>query len=538
MGSEGEAAQQRDRLVAEQAALRRVAMLVAQGVPAEELFSAVTAEVGRLFGPDLAAMGHYASKDTLLALAVWVPEGDPPDISRAWPLQGESLSATILRTGRPARRDHWDGATGAIAELTRSLGIRASAGSPIVVDGHTWGVLLINSRTAAWPSGTEWRLAEFAQLIATAVANIEARAAAGRLADEQAALRRVATLVAREAPPEAVFAAVAEEVGGLLPVDRATVFRYQDDGSVTVMADWGEGEALLAPGSRFPLDGDSIVTRIHRRATPVRMDDYAQAHGVIATRMKALGVRAGVGTPIMVGGRLWGGIVAVSRRPEPPSADAETRMAQFTDLVATAIANIQARAELAGSRARIVAAADDERRRVVRDLHDGAQQRLVHTVLTLDMARRAVAGNERASALLGEASEHARRATDELRELVHGILPSVLARSGLAAAVGALATRMPVPVTVDLPADRFPEAVEATAYFVVAQALASAQGAVVTARVEGDTLHVEVHGDGVGEAQPDGSLADRVAAVGGRLEIAGTDVAAALPLSPRVGSPR
>jgi signal transduction histidine kinase len=531
---------------AEQAGLRRVATLVARGVPGDELFRAVTAEVGRLFGPDLAAMGQYVQEGSLRVLAVWMPDGEQPEINRTWPLEGDSISAAVLRTGRPARRDHWDDATGPIAALVREFDIRSSAGSPIVVDGRVWGILLINSMTSPFPSGTERRMAEFAELIATAIANLEARAAAGRLADEQAALRRVATLVARETSAADVFAAVAEEVGGLLGVSRAAVFRYEDGGSVTVMAEWGEDEPLLPTGTRFPLDGDNLVVRIRRSATPVRMDEYAHARGAIGTHVQALGVRSGVGAPIMVGGRLWGGIVAVWRRPEPLPADAEARMAQFTELVATAIANMEARAELAGSRARLVAAADDERRRVVRDLHDGAQQRLVHVVVTLNMARNAVEGNERARALLAAASAQAERTTAELRELAHGILPSVLTHGGLSAGVDALASRMPVPVAIELPVERLPAPVAATAYFVVAEALANAaehaqaERAVVTARIDGDTLHVEVQDDGVGGARADGpgllGLADRLAAVGGQLDIAspahgGTRVVAAVPIA-------
>jgi signal transduction histidine kinase len=182
---------------------------------------------------------------------------------------------------------------------------------------------------------------------------------------------------------------------------------------------------------------------------------------------------------------------------------------------------------------------------LIRDLHDGAQQRLVHTVLTLTLARQAVSRSERARALLDEAVDHAQRATAELRELAHGILPSALTHGGLPAAVDALASRMPVPVGIELPAERFPTAVEATAYFVVAEALANvakhaqAERADVFARVRGGALRVEVRDDGVGGARPDGrglqGVADRVAAVGGRLEVsspagAGTRVAAELPL--------
>jgi signal transduction histidine kinase len=252
-----------------------------------------------------------------------------------------------------------------------------------------------------------------------------------------------------------------------------------------------------------------------------------------------------VAVPIVVEGSLWGSMGAGTERHQFP-ADTEQRMAAFTELVGTAISNIQAREDLAASRARIVAAADDERRRVVRDLHDGAQQRLVHTIITLKMATQALAPDgEPASELVDEALKHAQRANVELRELAHGILPAVLTHGGLRAAVGALASRMPVPVEVDVSVDRLPAPAEATAYFVVAEALtnvakhAHATGATVRAHVEGRILQLQVRDDGVGGASPGGpglvGLADRLAVLDGRLRVespadGGTLVTADIPL--------
>jgi signal transduction histidine kinase len=197
------------------------------------------------------------------------------------------------------------------------------------------------------------------------------------------------------------------------------------------------------------------------------------------------------------------------------------------------------------SRARIVAATDEERRRVVRDLHDGAQQRLVHTVVTLKLAQRALENDGGgAPALVTEALKHAEEATAELRELAHGILPSLLTRGGLRAAVGALASRMPVPVDIGISVERLPSAVEATAYFIVAEALTNvakhshANHAAVTARVEDGTLQVQVRDDGIGGVEPDGSglvgLGDRLAVLDGSLRVespaeGGTLIAAAIP---------
>jgi PAS domain S-box-containing protein len=265
------------------------------------------------------------------------------------------------------------------------------------------------------------------------------------LTDEQAALRRVATMVAREVPPGEVFAVVAEELGQLLGVISTALWRYEDDETATLAGSWGTLHAGTPVGDRFPLDGDSVTARVFRTGRPARMDDYSHARGAVGEAFKALDVRAGIGVPIVVDGRLWGSIGAAAAAPLPP--DAESRMIEFTELVALAIANVDARTEIAASRARIVAAAHEERRRVVRDLHDGAQQRLVHTVITLKLAQRALErGAGDAASLVSEALGHAERTNHELRELAHGILPLALTAGGLRAGVAELASRMPVPV--------------------------------------------------------------------------------------------
>jgi PAS domain S-box-containing protein len=372
------------------------------------------------------------------------------------------------------------------------------------------------------------------------------------LAEEQAALRRVATLVARESSPDVVFAAVAEELGRRLGVESTGMFRYEEDETFTLVASWGELPAKVPIGTRFPLGGDNISSRVFRTAAPARMDHYEEATGVAGTRGRAEGVRSAAGAPIIVDGSLWGAMLAAAAEPLPK--DTESRMVEFTELVATAIANIDARSELTASRARIVAAADEERRRVVRDLHDGVQQRLIHTVITLKLAQRAMerdAGDP--PSLLREALDNAQRATAELRELSHGIMPSVLTTGGLRAGVGALASRTPVPVEVEISAGRLPATIEAAAYFVVAEALTNvakhsrAASAAVAARVENGTLRVEVRDDGVGGARSDGSglqgLRDRLAALDGQLEVdcpadGGTLVAAVIPIPTSTIDPR
>jgi signal transduction histidine kinase len=279
----------------------------------------------------------------------------------------------------------------------------------------------------------------------------------------------------------------------------------------------------------------------------------SQARALEAWRSTAQ-LRAGVepvgAVPIVVDGHLWGSVASGSREPGSLPADLESRLAEFAELLATAISNLQARAEVAASRARIAAAAHEERRRVVRDLHDGAQQRLVHTVITLKLAQQAVAkGAENGPLLVQEALGHAEQAMAEVRELAHGILPAVLTRGGLRAGIAALSSRTPVPVEIDVSVDRLPAPVEATAYFVVAEALtnvakhSSAGHAEVVAQIEDGKLRVEVRDDGVGGASQNGTglvgLADRLALLDGRLEVdsppgGGTRLTAAIPL-PRSG---
>jgi signal transduction histidine kinase len=287
------------------------------------------------------------------------------------------------------------------------------------------------------------------------------------------------------------------------------------------------------------------LTNVVHTGRSARVDDYSHASEVVGRRAQRLRIRCSVAVPITVEGSLWGSIAAMTAREQFPP-DAEQRMTEFTALVATAISNSQAREDLGASRARIVAAADDERRRVVRDLHDGAQQRLVHSIITLKLARQALASDaEPAPDLVREALDQAERANAELRELAHGILPAVLTRGGLRAAVDSLASRTPVPVEVAVAVERLPAPAEATAYFVVAEALtnvakhAHATGATVRAHVEEGALQLQVRDNGIGGARLDGSglvgLADRLAVLDGQLRVAspadgGTLVSADIPL--------
>jgi PAS domain S-box-containing protein len=526
--------------------LRRIAALVAGGAASKDVFAAIAREVAHVVGLPLVLVWRFdPGKTTATVIGEWSEVPHPFQAGTRWPLDGSTLLAKMLNTGRPARLDDYTDVSGGIAAAARNARFRAAAGAPIIVEGEVWGGMIAATGSHPLPDHLEDRLAEFTELVATAIANTESRAGLARLAEEQTALRRVATLVARGTPPEEVFAAVTEEAGRVLRAEMTNMCRYEPDGTETVIASV-DGRWHWPIGSRWP-PGNDLGAVVFETGGPARMMTSAsRASGAAVDRAREMGIRQGVAVPIIVEGRVWGVIGVGSSEEQPLPPDTEARLASFTEVVATAIANAEARTEVAASRARIVAAADDERRRVVRDLHDGAQQRLVHTTFTLKLAQRAVQnGDEDLQALLTEALDNAKQATAELRELAHGILPAALTRGGLRAGVDALASRMPVPIEIDVTANRLSAAVEATAYFVVAEALtnvakhARAARAIVAARVEDGTFRVQVRDDGVGGARPDGSgllgLADRLAALDGQLRVEspvdrGTLVAADIPI--------
>jgi signal transduction histidine kinase len=542
------------RLVEEQAALRRVATLVARGVPQEDVFARVVEEVGRLFRVRYASLHRYSSDaKTTTIVAIWGRDSDDalPPLGRRTILGGKNTTTTVFETHRPARIESYADSSGELGHGGRQYGLGSGVGTPIVVDGRLWGVIGVFSKPdEPLPADTEARLASFTELVATAVANADSRARLARLAEEQAALRRVATLVAAGSRPEDVFAAVAEEVVRLLPVDFAHMGRYESDAVVTVLAASGSTAEHFPVGRGWSLGGRNVATIVFETGRPGRLDDYGGAHGVLGLTGRELGMRSSAGTPIIVEGKVWGVVVAGSTASQSLPADIEGRLGSFTELVATAVANTESRAALAASRARIVAAADESRRRIERDLHDGAQQRLVHAVIVQKLALRALSNGEaNAGELLAEALRYTEQANAELRELAHGILPAALIRGGLRAGVEALVARAPLPVSVDVPGERLPPGVEATAYFVVSEALtnavkhARAAAAWVTARVEHGELRVEVRDDGVGGARGGhgtglGGLEDRVSALDGRLMLespprGGTRVCALLPVPGR-----
>jgi PAS domain S-box-containing protein len=529
-------------LADEQAALRRVATLVARETPPDDVFAAVAREVGEVLGVDATHLGRYDADGTVVSVAQWGRFPGVP-IGARFPLEGDSVSARVLRTGRSARMDSYEDAPGVIAATIRQIGIRFSIGVPLSVEGRLWGVMIATSKDAPFPVETESRLQNFTELVATALSNASAHEKVRVLADEQAGLRRVATLVAQGAPPAAVFEAVTGEVAQLLDASTVTLGRYEED-MVTVVAQ--HGDDFVGAGDRLPLGGRNVASIVRRTGRTARLDDVAQATGAIGDRVRRAAARSAVASPVVVDGRTWGVLAAIWMDRGPPPEDTEERLDRFAELLDTAIANADSRDQLAASRARVLAAGDDARRRVVRDLHDGAQQRLVHTIITLKLAQRALHDDPgSADARLVEALDNAERATAEVRELAHGILPAVLVHSGLYAGVDAFVSRLDLPVDVEVLTERLPADIEASAYFIVAEALtnvvkhAHASSAKVKAWVEDGALHVDVVDDGAGGADPSGhgliGLSDRATALGGSLAVVappsgGTAVSATFPL--------
>jgi signal transduction histidine kinase len=522
-----------DRIAGEQAALRRVATLVARAPPPEEVFAAVAAEAGRLLGADLTIMSRYDTDSAVTVLGVWSSTGSAVPVSgdTRVNLGGRNVSTMVRQTGRPARIDDYGGATGPATSLVRELGIRSGVGAPVSVEGRLWGLLFVGfTREEPLPADTEARLAVFTELVATAIANAQARMELRGFAEEQAALRRVATLVARAAPPEEVFATVAEEVGRLQEADFSYLVRYGPDGAVTVVGVWGRTGARAVPvGTQWNLGGRNVSTLVFQTGRAARIDDYADASGPAAEIARKWGHRASAGVPVRVGGRLWGVMFVGSSQERPLPAGTEAQLTGFTELAATAIANAEAQAALTASRARIVAAADATRRRIERDLHDGAQQRLVSLALQLRAVQAAVSPRD---GDLVQQLEHAvtevTGVLEELREIAHGLHPAILAQGGLRPALKTLARRSAIPVRLDVQVEgRLPEHIELAAYYVVAEALTNAakhaHATVVDVEVaagEG-VLRVRVRDDGCGGADVTGGsglvgLRDRAEALGGR----------------------
>ena len=466
------------------------------------------------------------------------------------------LTATVRRTGQAARVDDYRDIPGGEPYLRE--GLRSAVAMPIHVDGRLWGAIAVGSGQGPLPPDTEQRMTEFTDLVATAVANAQNRAALETSRDE---LARLLAGAGRAAPGGHAGRPRNRPGRDLLggrrgnpPAARrrrAGIARFERDGnSVVGVGGSGEEDPVKWPaGTRVEVPdylAPAVVWRTGRSAQ-VDEDAWSSVADPVADALRELGIRSMVASPILVEGRLWGAVTAWTRRGPFPPGTAD-RMADFTELVATAVGNAESRAELAASRARIVAAADQTRRRIERDLHDGTQQRLVSLGLELRLAQGMVPAElAELEAEIGKVADELTGVVEDLREIARGIHPAILSEGGLGPALRTLARRAAIPVELDVAAlGRLPEPVEVAAYYVVSEALTNAtrhaRASVMRVAVgERDgCLHLSIRDDGAGGADPArGSgligLRDRAEALGGSLEVSsppgeGTLILVQLPL--------
>ena len=596
-------------LADEQAALRRVAELVAAGASQPSIFDAVAHEACHLLGGHFTALLRYEPDGAAAIVAMWGAEAvrHVMHVGMRLSEDGDGMVQRVQRSARAQRIDSYEGVPGSNANTARALGLTSGVGAPIITEGRVWGAITVLGSGPSLPGSAEGRLEMFAKLVATAIANAQARADLQSLADEQTALRRIAELTAQEAPTDAVLEAVAVQASRLAGVEFGMVLRFvAPDGSSEIVALDG-APASFEVGMRAPGSGDGAVHRVWRTGRATRIDDLGAMSGQWPRMASRFGFSTSAGVPILLQGALWGALIVAGREPMPPAIEShlahfaelvstaisaaqaraelrvladeqaalrrvaehvargaaldevfaavateaskllgdlaaallrydpgdlavavavcnspaplglriplaelaleldgeagvavpvlvegrvwgalttstpglplppgtEQRLAQFAELAGAAIANAENKAKLTASRARVVATADETRRRLQRDVHDSAQQRLVHTIITLKLARDAIAAGDPAGELVAEALTNAERANAELRDVVRGILPAALTRGGLRTGLESLVADLAVPVDLRVTAPRLSTHLETTAYFIVAEALAN-----------------------------------------------------------------
>jgi PAS domain S-box-containing protein len=538
----------------EQGALRRVATLVAQEATPAEVFAAVAEEVAHTLDVPLTAIVRYEADETAIQVGAWGRE-NPFPVGTSWTLDAHSVSGLVWRTGRPARVVDYADVPGKIAAtLAREAGVRTAVGVPIVVNGRLWGVMMaLSTEQTPLPAATEAPLASFTELVATAIANTQAREELRRLAEEQAALRRVATLVARGTDSHAVFEAVCAETGPLIGATSVNLAHFTPDGVNVTMAGWSLRDTHVPTGTRLPFATDTINGLIQRTVAPARFDSYETSTSELATLIRQRGIRSEVGAPVIVEGQPWGALIAGTDNDELLPAGSEKRVASFAELIATAVSNATTRSELIASRARIVAAGDDARRRIERNLHDGTQQRLIALGLDLQAVQGKIPGEQqeahRGVERIGRGLE---AVLEDVRELSRGLHPALLSQGGLGTSLRALTRESPIRVNLDIEVDqRPPESIEIAVYYVVSEALTNAakhsqaSEISVTVGTAGTMLRATIEDDGVGGAEASAGsglvgLIDRVEALGGRFALdsppnAGTRISMELPLAGQPG---
>ena len=528
-----------------QGALRRVATLVAQGAEPKTVFTAVAVEAARILGVGAVSLISYDA-DTEMFTKIFGTHGQrsPVPDGTTWPVAECPEGALAVRTGRPARVDNWASIPGEIAARHRAEGFGQAVAAPIIVNDAIWGhIAAYGEADEILPPGCEMRLADYTNLMASAISNAQVRDELRSLAEQQGtALRRVATLVAQQASPGTIFNAVAREASQALRVPRVDVGRSHEDGSVTLLGSTAGRD--LGRDHAFIKSGEYVAGKVMETGHAARIDDWATLPAPDAEAAAAEGFRSVVGAPIFVEGTLWGVIVVLA--DEILRDDTETRLTDFTHLVASSISNVQARNNLIASRARIVTASDETRRRIERNIHDGIQQRIVALGLNLRAVRTRSPLPREAQAGLDEVARDLEAVLEDIRVFSQGLHPALLSRSGLGPSLRALARRSPIPVNLDVAGGtRLPEPIETAVYYVVSEALANAakysQASEVSVTVLSDQAGVRatVADDGVGGAALGRSsgligLVDRVEALGGKFTLEspvgrGTTISIELP---------
>jgi PAS domain S-box-containing protein len=541
------------RAAAERAALQRVAALVAQGTRPDEVFAAVTAELRRLLSVAACLLARYEpdGSTTILSDAVDMGAGLEPGTVLRW--QPGTPGATIRESALPVANSDVAILPSPLRERVDRLGVTESVKVPVIVDGEMWGFLSVSWRDTA-PPEVESRMARFTELVTMAINNadgrVRLRASHERLAayaDEEAALRRVATAVAAGASTTAVFDTVTVELRTLLDIESAVLQRFEDDGTATVVA-IRDPQGLIAfdgtIGSRVSTENGNLASRVRRSGRAELLGSYDDESSLAIPDLGGAGMMGAVGVPVKVAGRHWGMAAVAWRRPV--TRDLESRLAEFSELVSIAIDNADSRERLAASRLRVIAAADQARQRIERDLHDGVQQRLV--TLALDL--RELSEHEIAPSDLQRIGKGLQVAMEELREIASGIHPLVLRQHGLERALRGLIRRAKISIRMKTRlCGRLPESVESASYYIISELVtnitkhAGVAAADLKIDAREDELFIGMHDDGVGGADfAKGTgltgLRDRVEALGGTMEVdsplgSGTSVRVRIPLGGR-----
>jgi len=548
-------------LAEEQSALRRVATLVASAPASERVFSTIAREVASVLNMPRVVVERFEADGASVIIGT-ANDADLSGVERLLgigtrtPADSGSLTTKVFRTKRTARVEDFSTLPGAIPAAATAAGIGSGCAGPIVVNGRLWGMLAVFSRAGtALPAGTENRLHDFIELLATSITSHETRADlaaseahARELADEQAALRRVATLVAQGASPDELFLAVATEVSGVVDAPIVAISRYEADRTLTILGIAGERSSWI--GTQWPVWG--VAATILDTGRPARQDDFVGMPAQFGDPVRDgltqswQEMRSVVAAPIVVEGSLWGFMSAAHQPGTPIPSGTEERLVRFTELVATAVSNTTARTDLLTSRARLVTAADESRRRLERDLHDGIQQRLIALAFRARKGTGLSVADGSTVRALSDIADDLVAVTDELREISRGIHPAVLSDAGLDDALKALARRSAIQVDLDVSFQgRYDTTLEATVYYVVAESITNsvkhARASSVTVRggSRDGALELEIADDGVGGADPRRGtgmigLKDRVDTLGGTISFvspagAGTRIRVTLP---------